>query len=71
MVLPEGEEYLLSACGSCQLVMIGGEPLDGQRRMNWNFVSSSPELIDQARSRWAAGDWPVVPGETSRIELPR
>ncbi|MNJ02545.1 hypothetical protein D3C73_1625420 [compost metagenome] len=51
--------------------MIGGAPLDGPRRMNWNFVSSSPELIEQARSRWAAGDWPVVQGETSRIELPR
>ncbi|WP_044875222.1 pirin family protein [Pseudomonas sp. LFM046] len=70
-VLPEGFEYVLSASSECHLVMIGGAPLDGPRRMNWNFVSSSPELIDQARSRWAAGDWPVVPGETSRIELPR
>ncbi|MNT57453.1 hypothetical protein D3C72_1948200 [compost metagenome] len=70
VVLPEGIEYLLSACSGCQLVMIGGAPLDGPRRMNWNFVSSSPELIEQARSRWAAGDWPVVPGESSRIELP-
>ncbi|AOE84741.1 pirin family protein [Pseudomonas sp. TCU-HL1] len=71
VVLPEGVEFVLSACGSCQLVMIGGAQLDGPRRMNWNFVSSSPELIDQARNRWSAGDWPTVPGETSRIELPR
>lgn len=70
LVLPEGEEYLLAACSGCHLVMIGGTPLDGPRRMNWNFVSSSPELIEQARSRWAEGDWPVVPGETGRIELP-
>ncbi|MDE3736650.1 pirin family protein [Pseudomonas resinovorans] len=71
VVLPEGVEYVLSACSGSHLAMIGGAPLDGPRRMNWNFVSSSPELIEQARSRWAAGDWPVVPGETSRIELPR
>ncbi|MDH4609434.1 pirin family protein [Pseudomonas sp. BN102] len=70
VVLPEGVEYVLSACSGCQLVMIGGAPLDGPRRMNWNFVASSPDLIEQARSRWGAGDWPVVPGETSRIELP-
>ncbi|MCY1437433.1 hypothetical protein D9M71_535940 [compost metagenome] len=70
VVLPEGVEYVLSACSGCRLVMIGGTPLDGPRRMNWNFVASSPELIEQARSRWAAGDWPVVPGESSRIELP-
>ena len=71
VVLPEGEAVSLYAEDECQLVLIGGAPLDGPRRMNWNFVASSPELIDQARSRWAAGEWPVVPGETSRIELPR
>ncbi|WP_225790395.1 pirin family protein [Pseudomonas sp. Marseille-P8916] len=71
VVLPEGEEVTLYAQSECQLVLIGGAPLDGPRRMNWNFVASDPELIEQARARWAAGDWPRVPGETSRIELPR
>ncbi|WP_339469108.1 pirin family protein [Pseudomonas capeferrum] len=70
-VLPEGEAVTLYAEGECQLVLIGGEPLDGPRRMNWNFVASDPALIERARVRWAAGDWPTVPGETSRIELPR
>ncbi|MNV88708.1 hypothetical protein D3C71_1829340 [compost metagenome] len=71
VVLPQGEEVTLYAEGECQLVLIGGAPLDGPRRMNWNFVASDPELIERARARWAAGDWPVVPGEHSRIELPR
>jgi redox-sensitive bicupin YhaK (pirin superfamily) len=71
LVLPEGEEVTLYAEGECQLVLIGGAPLDGPRRMNWNFVASDPALIEQARVRWAAGDWPVVPGEIERIELPR
>ncbi|KAB5622028.1 pirin family protein [Pseudomonas putida] len=71
VVLPEGEAVELYAEGECQLVLIGGAPLDGPRRMNWNFVASDPRLIEQARARWAAGDWPQVPGETSRIELPR
>ncbi|MFI8559988.1 pirin family protein [Pseudomonas putida] len=71
IVLPEGEPVSLYAEGECQLVLIGGAPLDGPRRMNWNFVASDPELIEQARARWAAGDWPGVPGESSRIELPR
>lgn len=71
VVLPEGETATLYAVGECQLVVIGGAPLDGPRRMNWNFVASDPALIEQARARWAAGDWPTVPGETSRIELPR
>ncbi|MDF0733235.1 pirin family protein [Pseudomonas entomophila] len=71
LVLPEGEEVVLYAESECQLVLIGGAPLDGPRRMNWNFVASDPALIEQARARWAAGDWPVVPGEHERIELPR
>ncbi|MDW3713925.1 MULTISPECIES: pirin family protein [unclassified Pseudomonas] len=70
-VLPEGVQFSLAACGSAHLVIIGGAPLDGPRRMNWNFVSSDPQRIDAARARWAAGDWPHVPGETTRIELPR
>ncbi|MFI8746872.1 pirin family protein [Pseudomonas sp. NPDC077186] len=69
-VLEEGASPTLSACSECHLALIGGEPL-GPRRMNWNFVASTPELIDQARQRWAAGDWPQVTGETTRIELPR
>ncbi|MDR2307691.1 MAG: pirin family protein [Paucimonas sp.] len=71
VVLPEGEDVVLYAEQACQLMLIGGAPLDGPRRMNWNFVASDPALIEQARARWAAGDWPVVPGEHTRIELPR
>ncbi|WP_017939326.1 pirin family protein [Zestomonas thermotolerans] len=70
VVLPPGESYTLSACTGCWLVMIGGERV-GPRRMNWNFVASDPERIEEARRRWALGDWPKVPGETERLELPR
>lgn len=70
VVLPEGESVALYAQEECQLVLIGGAPLDGPRRMNWNFVASDPALIEQARAKWAAGDWVVVPGEHGRIELP-
>ena len=70
VVLQAGEEMTLSADSDCHLVLIGGAPLDGPRRMNWNFVASDPALIEQARARWAAGNWPTVPGEIGRIYLP-
>ena len=70
VVLEPGLAVNLCAESECHAVLIGGAPLDGPRRMNWNFVASDQALIDQARSRWAAGDWPTVPGETGRIELP-
>jgi redox-sensitive bicupin YhaK (pirin superfamily) len=70
VVLDPGSEPTLFAESECHAVLIGGAPLDGSRRMNWNFVASDPALIDQARAKWAAGDWPTVPGEVDRIELP-
>lgn len=70
VLLPAGEALTLSADGDCHAVLIGGAPLDGPRRMNWNFVASDHALIKQAITRWAAGDWPTVPGENGRIELP-
>lgn len=70
VVLEPGQEVALCAESECHAVLIGGAPLDGPRRMNWNFVASDPALIEQARTRWAAGDWPTVPGEIGRIELP-
>ena len=69
LVIGEGQTPTLSACSQCHLVMIAGEPI-GPRRINWNFLASEQTLIDQARQRWAAGDWPEVPGESARIELP-
>lgn len=68
VVLEAGQPVNLCAESDCHAVLIGGAALDGPRRMNWNFVASDPELIAQARSRWAAGDWPTVPGEAGRIE---
>ncbi len=69
-VLPEGESFTLSACSESHLVLIGGQSL-GPRRINWNFVASDPALIERARQRWQNHDWPKVPGESTRIELPR
>lgn len=71
VVLDAGDEPTLSAESESHAVLIGGAPLDGPRRMNWNFVASDPALIDRARAKWAAGDWPTVPGEVERIELPK
>ncbi|RMQ41932.1 putative pirin-like protein [Pseudomonas cichorii] len=71
VVLDAGQAVNLCAESDCHAVLIGGAPLDGPRRMNWNFVASDKALIEQAKARWAAGDWPSVPGEIGRIELPR
>jgi hypothetical protein len=35
-------------------MLLGGEPV-GERFIEWNFVSSSRERIEQAKSDWRAG----------------
>ena len=46
VVLPAGEEMTLFAESDCHAVLFGGAPLDGPRRINWNFVASDPAAID-------------------------
>jgi len=52
-------------------MLLGGAPLDGPRHIWWNFVSSSPERIEQAKRDWQEGRFPKVPGDAEEfIPLP-
>ena len=44
----------IRALGPATLIAIGGEPV-GPRVIDWNFVSSSRERIEQAKADWRAG----------------
>lgn len=61
---------VLRAATAARVLLLAGEPLDGRRYIWWNFVSSSPERIEQAAADWAAGRFPPVPGETEAIPIP-
>lgn len=53
-VLAPGRSATIAALGDAVVMALGGEPV-GPRYIDWNFVSSSPERLDQAREDWAAG----------------
>lgn len=53
-VLAPGKAATIAAIGDAVVMALGGEPV-GPRYIDWNFVSSSKERIDQARADWAAG----------------
>ncbi len=54
-VLERGEPGVLRGLDGPSIVMaLGGEPL-GPRFIEWNFVSSSRERIEQAKADWRAG----------------
>ena len=54
LVFDKGEDGTLSAVQPSTLMALGGEPV-GERFIEWNFVSSSRERIEQAKSDWRAG----------------
>jgi redox-sensitive bicupin YhaK (pirin superfamily) len=47
-------EAVLQASTRAALMLLGGEPV-GERFIEWNFVSSSQERIEQAKADWRAG----------------
>ncbi len=54
-----------------RVLLLGGDPPDGPRYIEWNFVSSSRERIELAKQQWQAGKFPKVPGdEIEFIPLP-
>ena len=64
-----GAAVTLTAEEESRVMVVGGEPL-GERYLYWNFVSSSKERIDKAKSDWREGNFGQVPGETEFIPLP-
>lgn len=60
--LPEG--YVkIEADTEAHLVLLGGEPLPEKRFIWWNFVSTSPERIEQAKEEWNEGKFGEIPGD--------
>jgi len=58
-VFDRNAEAVLHASSPSVLMLLGGAPV-GERFIDWNFVSSSKERIEQAKADWRAG----------RIKLP-
>ena len=54
LVFGQGGAPRITARSSAVIMLLGGEPL-GERFIEWNFVSSSRERIEQAKSDWRAG----------------
>ena len=69
-VLGTDTSTVVSTSAGAKLMLFGGEPMDGERHISWNFVASERALIDAARERWRHQRFDPVPGETEFIPLP-
>ncbi|MFS0770893.1 pirin family protein [Sphingomonas sp. 1P08PE] len=70
VVLKPGAEVIVRSQGGSRLMLIGGEPFPEQRHIYWNFVSSRPERIEQAKEDWREQRFAAVPDEDEFIPLP-
>ncbi|WP_018872265.1 pirin family protein [Thioalkalivibrio sp. ALJ16] len=60
----------ITATSASTIALVGGAPV-GERHIEWNFVSSRRERIEQAKTDWQAGRFPKVPGDEHEfIPLP-
>jgi len=69
-VLQDGMQATVEAVADAKVAFIGGEYL-GERFIEWNFVSSRKQRIEQAKDDWREGRFPLVPGDEEEfIPLP-
>jgi redox-sensitive bicupin YhaK (pirin superfamily) len=54
LVFAPGKRVIIAATEPATVMLLGGEPV-GERFIEWNFVSSSQERIEQAKADWRAG----------------
>jgi len=72
LVFTPGARATLRAVSDARVALIGGAPIDGERHIFWNFVSSSQARIEQAKRDWREGRFAKVPGdEREFIPLPQ
>jgi redox-sensitive bicupin YhaK (pirin superfamily) len=62
LVFSAGQPVLFTATEPSILMLLGGEPV-GPRFIEWNFVSSSKERIEQAKRDWRAGRIKLPPSD--------
>jgi hypothetical protein len=66
LVFSPGQPVLFTGATPATIMLLGGEPL-GERHIWWNFVSSSPERIEQAKADWKAGRFALPPNDHDDI----
>jgi redox-sensitive bicupin YhaK (pirin superfamily) len=70
-IFTPGEKITVEALAPSHLMLLGGEPLGEPRFIDWNFVSSSKERLEQAKNDWKAGRFAKIAGDDSEfIPLP-
>lgn len=66
----KGTSIQFEAKSEVRFMIFGGETFPEKRHMWWNFVSTSQEKIESAKTRWKNDEFPKVINEHESIPLP-
>lgn len=61
-ILTPGQDAKITATEAATVMLLGGEPI-GERFIFWNFVSSSKDRLEQAKSDWKNGRMKLPDGD--------
>jgi redox-sensitive bicupin YhaK (pirin superfamily) len=71
VLLAPGHRPVVKSRQGARLMLCGGAPMDGERHVWWNFVSSSRDRINEAKRAWKAGEFALPPDDKDEfIPLP-
>jgi redox-sensitive bicupin YhaK (pirin superfamily) len=70
LVLNPDADIDVTASSGTRFMLLGGDPIDGERHIWWNFVSSSKERIEHAKDDWKSGRFGTIDGDDEFVPLP-
>jgi len=70
-LLAPGARVEIAAPAGARGMILGGAPVDGERHIWWNFVSSDPARIERAKDDWRERRFLPVPGDDGYAPLPQ
>ncbi len=77
-ILEQGNMLVSKTEDNCDIIMepnthlllFGGQPFPEERYIYWNFVSTSKEKIENAKTMWRNREFVKVPGDDTYVPLP-
>ena len=70
-LLAPGARVEIASTVGARVMILGGAPVDGERHIWWNFVSSDPARIERAKDDWRERRFLPVPGDDGYAPLPQ
>ena len=63
------EECTLELSEDTRILLFGGQPLEHEVYLLWNFASSDKSKLEKARQDWSAKRFPQVPGDNTYVKF--